>query len=162
MDTIIENREKEEKLMRERSIRTNRKHKFVECLCTGDVNIGTNTGLWRFLSHIKLSAELRKLAWAGIPDELRPVAWQLLLVCLLQQVWCDHHSVSICRVTSPYIPNQDRQLWQGNVESISPLLNWLLPETRKDWTSKYGIKSKLMSHVHDLASNCGCTVPRSG
>lgn len=52
-----------EKLLRERSIRTNRKHKFVECLCGGDVNI----------------AELRKLAWAGIPEDLRPVAWQLLL-----------------------------------------------------------------------------------
>lgn len=26
------------------------------------------------------TAELRKLAWAGIPNELRPMAWQLLLV----------------------------------------------------------------------------------
>ena len=60
-------REKNEKLMRERSIRTNRKHKFVECLCGGDVNI----------------AELRKLAWAGIPNDFRPVAWQLLLVRVL-------------------------------------------------------------------------------
>ncbi|KAF9070082.1 rab-GTPase-TBC domain-containing protein [Rhodocollybia butyracea] len=52
-----------DKLMRERSIRTNRKHKFVDCLSSQDVNI----------------AELRKLAWAGIPSELRPMAWQLLL-----------------------------------------------------------------------------------
>jgi hypothetical protein len=28
-------------------------------------------------------AELRKLAWAGIPNDLRPIAWQLLLVCPL-------------------------------------------------------------------------------
>ncbi|KJA27885.1 hypothetical protein HYPSUDRAFT_883531 [Hypholoma sublateritium FD-334 SS-4] len=56
-------REKSEKLMRERSIKTNRKHKFVECLSCPDVNI----------------AELRKLAWAGIPGDLRPMAWQLLL-----------------------------------------------------------------------------------
>ncbi|KAF8904419.1 rab-GTPase-TBC domain-containing protein [Gymnopilus junonius] len=56
-------REKSEKLLRERSIKTNRRHKFEECLSSQDVNIG----------------ELRKLAWAGIPSDLRPMAWQLLL-----------------------------------------------------------------------------------
>ncbi|KAF9459810.1 rab-GTPase-TBC domain-containing protein [Collybia nuda] len=55
--------EKSEKLLRERSIRSNRRHKFVDCLLNEDVNI----------------AELRKLAWAGIPADLRPMAWQLLL-----------------------------------------------------------------------------------
>ncbi|KAF7321772.1 hypothetical protein MKEN_00698900 [Mycena kentingensis (nom. inval.)] len=58
-----ESAERSEKLMRERSIRTSRRHKFVECLSNQDVNI----------------AELRKLAWAGIPSDLRPMAWQLLL-----------------------------------------------------------------------------------
>ncbi|KAA1476071.1 RabGAP/TBC [Dentipellis sp. KUC8613] len=52
-----------EKLMREHSIRTNRYTKFVECLSREDVDM----------------AELRKLAWSGIPNELRPLAWQLLL-----------------------------------------------------------------------------------
>ncbi|KAJ7141474.1 RabGAP TBC [Mycena epipterygia] len=61
--TSPESAERSEKLMRERSIRTNRRHKFVECLSSQDVNIG----------------ELRKLAWAGIPADLRPMAWQLLL-----------------------------------------------------------------------------------
>ncbi|KAF8813853.1 RabGAP/TBC, partial [Phlegmacium glaucopus] len=61
--TKQERPEKTEKLLRERSIRTNRRHKFVECLSSQDVNIG----------------ELRKLAWAGIPADLRPMAWQLLL-----------------------------------------------------------------------------------
>ncbi|PPR07708.1 hypothetical protein CVT26_003731 [Gymnopilus dilepis] len=56
-------REKSEKLLRERSIKTNRRHKFEECLSSQDVNIG----------------ELRKLAWSGIPSDLRPMAWQLLL-----------------------------------------------------------------------------------
>ncbi|KAF8070679.1 rab-GTPase-TBC domain-containing protein [Lyophyllum atratum] len=56
-------RERSEKLLRERSIRSNRRHKFVDCLSSQDVNI----------------AELRKLAWAGIPADLRPMAWQLLL-----------------------------------------------------------------------------------
>ncbi|EDR11501.1 uncharacterized protein LACBIDRAFT_246710 [Laccaria bicolor S238N-H82] len=58
-----ENLEKSEKLLRERSIRSNRRHKFVDCLSSQDVSIG----------------ELRKLAWAGIPVDLRPMAWQLLL-----------------------------------------------------------------------------------
>ncbi|KZP22361.1 RabGAP/TBC [Athelia psychrophila] len=52
-----------DKLIRERSIRTNRRHKFVDCLSGQDVNI----------------AALRKLAWAGVPNDLRPMAWQLLL-----------------------------------------------------------------------------------
>jgi TBC1 domain family member 2 len=32
--------EKTEKLLRERSIRTNRRNKFIECLSSQDVNIG--------------------------------------------------------------------------------------------------------------------------
>ncbi|KAG5734461.1 GTPase-activating protein gyp1 [Termitomyces sp. T112] len=56
-------RERSEKLLRERSIRSNRRHKFLDCLSSQDVNI----------------VELRKLAWAGIPADLRPMAWQLLL-----------------------------------------------------------------------------------
>lgn len=43
---------------------TQRRQKFVECLTADNINI----------------AELRKLAWSGIPDELRPISWQLLLV----------------------------------------------------------------------------------
>lgn len=57
------NVEKSEKLLRERSIRSNRRHKFVDCLTSQDVNI----------------AELRKLAWAGIPADFRSMSWQLLL-----------------------------------------------------------------------------------
>ncbi|TDL26196.1 RabGAP/TBC [Rickenella mellea] len=50
-------------IVRELSIRTNRRHKFVDCVTAEDVSI----------------VELRKLSWNGIPDDLRPVAWQLLL-----------------------------------------------------------------------------------
>ncbi|KAL1700966.1 rab-GTPase-TBC domain-containing protein [Schizophyllum commune] len=62
-DPALTNLEHSEKLMRERSIKSNRRHKFVDCLSAEDVNI----------------AELRKIAWAGIPQDLRPMAWQLLL-----------------------------------------------------------------------------------
>ncbi|KAH8828274.1 rab-GTPase-TBC domain-containing protein [Flagelloscypha sp. PMI_526] len=58
-----DSKERNEKLIRERSIKSNRTHKFIDCLSAQDVNI----------------AELRKLAWAGIPNDLRPMAWQLLL-----------------------------------------------------------------------------------
>ncbi|KZV85878.1 RabGAP/TBC [Exidia glandulosa HHB12029] len=50
-------------LSRDRSIRSSRKHKIVDCLLAQDVNL----------------ADLRRIAWSGIPDEVRPVAWQLLL-----------------------------------------------------------------------------------
>jgi hypothetical protein len=33
------------------------------------------------IKYIVFSGELRKIAWAGIPHDLRPMAWQLLLVC---------------------------------------------------------------------------------
>ncbi|KAI0315468.1 RabGAP/TBC [Amylostereum chailletii] len=52
-----------EKLRRERSIRTNRRNKFDDCLSREAVDM----------------AELRKLGWSGIPNNLRPIAWQLLL-----------------------------------------------------------------------------------
>ena len=78
-----DSREKSEKLMRERSIKTNRRHKFVECLSSQDVNIGMCFFLKKkkeLLRMLNPPGELRKLAWAGIPGDLRPMAWQLLLV----------------------------------------------------------------------------------
>ncbi|KAF8318021.1 RabGAP/TBC [Clavulina sp. PMI_390] len=51
-------------LERSRSLRSNRKYgKVVDCLSKPDVNM----------------SDLRKLAWAGLPPTLRPVAWPLLL-----------------------------------------------------------------------------------
>ncbi|KAL4073913.1 rab-GTPase-TBC domain-containing protein [Scleroderma citrinum] len=52
-----------EKLFRETSIRRNRRQKFIDCLGKDNVDI----------------AELRKLAWAGTPSDLRPVVWPTLL-----------------------------------------------------------------------------------
>ncbi|KAL5632160.1 hypothetical protein ACGC1H_000240 [Rhizoctonia solani] len=51
-------------LSRGRSVRTNRRHtQFVECLSKEDLNM----------------AELKKLAWSGVPPHLRPMVWPLLL-----------------------------------------------------------------------------------
>ncbi|KAI0074660.1 RabGAP/TBC [Panus rudis PR-1116 ss-1] len=52
-----------EKLARERSINSNRREKFVRCVSAEDVDI----------------VQLRKLAWNGIPSDLRPIVWPLLL-----------------------------------------------------------------------------------
>ncbi|KAH9935649.1 rab-GTPase-TBC domain-containing protein [Fomitopsis serialis] len=51
---------------RERSIRSNRRQKFIDCVSAEDVNMAT----------------LRKLAWNGVPSDLRPLVWPLLLVRL--------------------------------------------------------------------------------
>lgn len=51
-------------LQHQHAMKAQRRQKFVECLTAEDVNI----------------ADLRKLAWSGIPEELRPLSWQLLLV----------------------------------------------------------------------------------
>lgn len=47
--------------------------------------------------------ELRKLAWAGIPNDLRPVAWQLLLVRLYPPSPCVPHSLmpNMCMIGLP-------------------------------------------------------------
>ncbi|KAF8725001.1 RabGAP TBC, partial [Rhizoctonia solani] len=51
-------------LSRGRSMRTNRRHtQFVECLSKEYINM----------------AELKKLAWSGVPPHLRPMVWPLLL-----------------------------------------------------------------------------------
>lgn len=69
-------------ILRATSIRTNRKNKFIECILAEDVNIGTRNSIFArtWLKHEFFLVELRKLAWNGIPNDLRPVAWQLLLV----------------------------------------------------------------------------------
>lgn len=50
---------------RSRSVRSvRRRQRFIRCLERDSVDL----------------AELRKLAWGGVPNELRPMVWQLLLV----------------------------------------------------------------------------------
>lgn len=70
--------------MREHSIRTNRRRKFVECIERDDVDIGTSLAHCRLKRDLPEShiAQLRKLAWNGVPDDLRPLVWPLLLVRL--------------------------------------------------------------------------------
>jgi hypothetical protein len=107
--------------MRERSIRTNRRHKFFDCLSGQDVNICTSirtpTGFasraYRPYVILPSKAELRKLAWAGIPADFRPLAWQLLLVRFFflspscappknKKEWIHKQG---CRDTYPYLPH---------------------------------------------------------
>lgn len=61
-----------------------RRDKFMECLKKDTVDIGETslyTHSFQALNeYIVITADLRKLAWAGIPFEVRPIAWQLLLV----------------------------------------------------------------------------------
>ena len=52
----------------------------LQPLCTDTCDVRANT---------YIVAELRKIAWSGIPNDVRPVAWQLLLVRVLKMP-CDH------------------------------------------------------------------------
>ncbi|KAG6375352.1 tbc1 domain family protein [Boletus reticuloceps] len=52
-----------QKHSRESSIRSNRRSKFIDCLNKADLNI----------------TDLRKLAWSGTPNDLRPIVWPILL-----------------------------------------------------------------------------------
>jgi len=69
--------------MRERSIKTNRRHKFVSALTRDDADICTSVYYLPFEALTCRAAEIRKLAWNGTPPDLRPAAWQILLVSLL-------------------------------------------------------------------------------
>ncbi|KAJ3489037.1 hypothetical protein NLI96_g2406 [Meripilus lineatus] len=53
----------QEKLLREQSIKSNKRQKFIDCICKDDVDM----------------TQLRKFAWNGVPNDLRPAAWPLLL-----------------------------------------------------------------------------------
>ncbi|CCA73011.1 related to GYP1-GTPase activating protein [Serendipita indica DSM 11827] len=50
-------------LQHQHAMKAQKRQKFVDCLTAENVDI----------------AALRKLAWSGIPDELRPISWMLLL-----------------------------------------------------------------------------------
>ncbi|GFZ52006.1 GTPase-activating protein [Saitozyma sp. JCM 24511] len=56
-------------LGRQRSVRTERRREKFAKVLRGRVEDGGGVEV----------AELRRLAWSGIPDEVRPIAWQLLL-----------------------------------------------------------------------------------
>lgn len=64
-----------------------RKEKFIECLSKDTVDIGRPDRVSKYTAFSNADtslsvsdiAELRKHAWAGIPAEVRPIAWQLLL-----------------------------------------------------------------------------------
>ncbi|WVF65923.1 hypothetical protein IAT40_000661 [Kwoniella sp. CBS 6097] len=61
---------RKEGLGRQRSVRTERRReKFAKVLRGRENDVGGGVDV----------AELRKLAWSGIPSEVRPIAWQLLL-----------------------------------------------------------------------------------
>jgi TBC1 domain family member 2 len=70
------------RLAREQSIRSNRRRKFIDCLAADDVDMGAHQLFItaRSLETEASTGQLRKYAWAGIPNELRPIAWPLLLV----------------------------------------------------------------------------------
>ena len=82
-DDALAGVEGSEKLMRERSIRSNRRQKFVACITSEDVSMGTSHCSARhdFVCSQWNAAQLRKLAWNGVSEDLRPIAWPLLLVC---------------------------------------------------------------------------------
>lgn len=85
---------KKEGIHRKRSVRTERRReKFAKVLRGrlddgGGVDLGESelSVLERFIDAFT-AAELRRLAWSGIPNEVRPIAWQLLLVRMMTLHW---------------------------------------------------------------------------
>ena len=128
-----------EKLDRERSIRSNRRQKFIDCISAEDVNI----------------ASLRKLAWNGVPGDLRPIVWPLLLVSVFafgrfMDVECLWSVIPHFPCLYEYLPSR------GNGKSTSALSSLPFPADERTLTSKYGIKLRLMFLERDLAYSYGC------
>lgn len=65
-------------LQHQHAMRAQKRQKFVDCLTADNVDMNV----------------LRKLAWSGIPDELRPISWMVLLVCCV--------AVLSCKRTNPF------------------------------------------------------------
>lgn len=137
--------EKSERLMRERSIRTNRRHKFLECITSQDVSICMP------ISHIlnsfaqpdtipKPSSGTQKTCLGGNPSRstpsrlaTSPCAFSLLFV---RQA---NYKTSF-RVTYLYPPHCVLQHCPVNAVNISQWLKRPSPGVVKDSTSKFGIK----------------------
>ena len=56
---------------------------FVECLSREDINMSESASFtWVYQprrTDYDVAAELKKLAWSGVPPHLRPIVWPLLL-----------------------------------------------------------------------------------
>lgn len=97
--------ESPETLLRERSIRSNRRNKFVQCLLREDVDMGAFTESYGMSTPLMpfATADLRRLAWQGVPNDLRPLAWQLLLVSSFSTCISNRCSSFICSLPARVI-----------------------------------------------------------
>jgi len=110
-----------------------------------------------------LVAELRKLAWAGTPSDLRPVVWPTLLVSHLplSSSADDLERHLSPRVTFLCLQIYVRLLLLENEKSISRWQNLRFPETDRVWTNKSGIRLRSTSHGRDQEYYCGCRRPHN-
>lgn len=96
------------KLARERSIKSNRRQRFVDCVTQEDVNMGMSYFVLCFLCLSSFvtdpTAQLRKLAWNGVPNDLRPIAWPLLLVWFYPVTFLSELHLNDYAVMQGYMP----------------------------------------------------------
>lgn len=88
------------------------------------------------------SVELKKIAWNGIPNDLRPVAWQLLLVSSRMESSGLRNDLNDRRDISPSTQICDPLLL--HVNGLNMLRSSTSPSRKveKVSTNKYGTRSK--------------------
>lgn len=75
------------------------------------------------------AVKLRSLAWSGIPYEVRPIVWQLLLVRGRASI----HLLTP-RTTCPFPCNPDLQLFNGSAKNM-----------RRSWTSTLAVAQRRLT-----------------
>jgi len=121
-----------------------RKEKFLDCLCKETVDLGA----------------LRKLAWKGIPNELRPMVWQLLLVSCISVTRLARLKLFDERHTYLHRVREECLHWLASDKNMSMPPIKLSPGVYHISISPYGTRSILTCHGRILESRYGLLKPR--
>ena len=149
-------------LMRERSIKTNRRHKFISALTRDDADICTS----RISSTSACSIDLQ---CSGDPKvSLERYASRLATGCVANiagkslDICAQCCSSDVTRATYPCRLTSVHQPLLENERNTPPWWNLRLREEGRGSTNKSGTRSRLMCRGPVLGCSCGCKQRHNG
>ena len=151
-----------EKLMRERSIRSNRRQKFVDCVTGEDVSMGatiTSIVPLDFVHNLSSATPQALMEWSTGRSSfysLAIVACRVLYLESAASTNVSHRAIFHSQRHCEYL------LWPANVPNTSTLSNSPLRGIGKASTNKYGIRLRSMSPGQGQVFVCGCTLQHNG
>lgn len=148
--------------MREHSIRTNRRTRFINCITRDDVDIGTCDVAVAAVqvAHPSSTTAQARLEWCPGRPKTACVATApgMSLHGVRPSMFSQRQGRGTCRCQKPPVHLH----WRGNDGSMHRLRSIPFPEGAKDSTSQYGTKLRLTFLVHGREYDYGCRDARSG